>query len=780
MWDSGTTNMASTTQGQRSPDISYAGSALASSTTYYWRIKFSDAAGATGDWSTTTASFILASGSSTPTTATFYATQTGDGELYAGGAGWDTQHDATSGTEDDDSTTASVYAEAAGSYWLARLALPFDTSALPDDATITGATLYVYPTTKWDVDTNGAVRVVQNTTASATSLNADDYDQIGSINDPAAGATDSDITGISTGSYLSIPLNATGLSWISKTGVTKLGLRESHDATDSAPASGLNGIRISTADETGTAQDPKLEITYTTAGGGGGTSTPLNINGMQDISYTYDKLGNITQIVDRSETKSAATTTYAYDDLSRLTSASTTNATTTPYSRTYTYNAIGNISSASDLGNYTYAGTNYANPHAVTSVNGSTYTYDNAGNVTADGVRTNTWDYRNQLTRTVKASTTYRYLYDQGGQRTAYFDGVASTTYPNKYYDVRNNTKTKHIYAGDELVASIEGNGIATTTNTIHLDHLGGTNVVTNVSGAVVQTLAYYPFGVSRVDEKYGTFDESRKYTGHEYDEQTSLYYMNARYQNPSVGRFVSQDPAFWSLPAAVLVNPQKLNSYTYADNNPVTMVDPTGQFGVVGAGIGAVVGAGFGILDAHATGGSYFWGAVKGGAGGAAAGFSGAYVQILAGGSFIAAASIAEDLLSGTKSVNPTDVMYDVRDNIGSSIAAVPYQALKTTSRLGRLLLDGTGMVTGEMVGLGMSVSRNQGAVTLTTPSIVTTPTGGGGSWGSSSSNSGSSNKTSASKGGTSSSSSSGSSSSVNWSAVQTAVKLYYSSGGK
>jgi hypothetical protein len=93
---------------------------------------------------------------------------------------------------------------------------------------------------------------------------------------------------------------------------------ESHDASDTAPASGLNGIRISTADETGTAQDPKLEITYTTSGGGGGTTTPPTVNVIQNLTYTYDKLGNITQIVDSSETKSAATTTYAYDDFSRL------------------------------------------------------------------------------------------------------------------------------------------------------------------------------------------------------------------------------------------------------------------------------------------------------------------------------------------------------------------------------------------------------------------------------------------------------------------------------
>jgi RHS repeat-associated protein len=190
----------------------------------------------------------------------------------------------------------------------------------------------------------------------------------------------------------------------------------------------------------------------------------------------------------------------------------------------------------------------------------------------------------------VKASTTYRYLYDQGGQRTAYYDGIATTTFPSDYYDVRGATTTKHIYAGDELVATIEGNGTATSTYTTHLDHLGGTNVVTNASGTLAQTLAYYPFGVSRVDEKMGGFDSNRKYDGYIADAGTGLYYLQARYDNPTTGRFVSQDPSFLDLgdqsfkqmygqPLQIfLANPQQLNSYSYTNNNPINLKDPDGR----------------------------------------------------------------------------------------------------------------------------------------------------------------------------------------------------------
>jgi len=66
-WNSTKTSIATTTEGNRSPDITYGGSTLASSTTYYWRIKFWDDDDAEGAWSTTTSSFSLAAGSSNAT-----------------------------------------------------------------------------------------------------------------------------------------------------------------------------------------------------------------------------------------------------------------------------------------------------------------------------------------------------------------------------------------------------------------------------------------------------------------------------------------------------------------------------------------------------------------------------------------------------------------------------------------------------------------------------------------------------------------------------------------
>src|SRR5258708_39309325 len=129
----------------------------------------------------------------------------------------------------------------------------------------------------------------------------------------------------------------------------------------------------------------------------------------QDLSYTYDNVGNISQIVDASATDTSKTANYGYDDLYSLTSATITGVATgqTAYTENYGYSSIGNITSKTGQGNYSYDGNigiNYANPHAATSIGSSTLTYDNNGNMlTKSGALPwystgGTWTNRKQLT----------------------------------------------------------------------------------------------------------------------------------------------------------------------------------------------------------------------------------------------------------------------------------------------------------------------------------------------------------------------------------------------
>ena len=88
------------------------------------------------------------------------------------------------------------------------------------------------------------------------------------------------------------------------------------------------------------------------------------------------------------------------------------------------------------------------------------------------------------------------------------------------------------------------------------------------------------------------------RYAGEFYDSETGLYYLRARYYNPYIGRFISED-SYWGEDN----NPLSLNRYTYAHNDPIQYIDPTGYAAVTKAALSAVVvGAIKGIASKIAT----------------------------------------------------------------------------------------------------------------------------------------------------------------------------------
>ena len=308
---------------------------------------------------------------------------------------------------------------------------------------------------------------------------------------------------------------------------------------------------------------------------------------IQALNYAYDSVGNITKIEDYSST-TAKIVNFGYDALYRLSTASTTNASTSHnYLQTWGYNAIGNISTTSAIGDYQYdghTGTNYANPHAATSIGSMTLNYDRNGNLGTTTQGTTqwlyNWDYKNQLTQAASGTATTTYGYDHNGSRVRMaVNGLATTTYPTKNYNVQGATTTKHIYAGGELIAEVIGNGNSTSTYIVHTDHLGGTHVMTNASGTAVATYDYYPYGDQRISS--GSVSEQRRFIGEQYDSGLNLSYLNARYYTGTRGNFLSEDPTFLSLSAKdtqLLSDPQQLNSYSYGRDNPITQKDPTGR----------------------------------------------------------------------------------------------------------------------------------------------------------------------------------------------------------
>jgi len=125
-----------------------------------------------------------------------------------------------------------------------------------------------------------------------------------------------------------------------------------------------------------------------------------------------------------------------------------------------------------------------------------------------------------------------------------------------------------------------------------HSDHLTGSHIETDENGDVIQSLDYYPFGETRTDTQSDVYDNNYKFTGQELDDESGLYYYGARYYDPAIGKFISQDP--WE---GNINEPQTLNKYSYVINNPLKYIDPTGEYlgldDAIAAGTGALIGLG-------------------------------------------------------------------------------------------------------------------------------------------------------------------------------------------
>ncbi len=123
------------------------------------------------------------------------------------------------------------------------------------------------------------------------------------------------------------------------------------------------------------------------------------------------------------------------------------------------------------------------------------------------------------------------------------------------------------------LLSGDTTHGPAVGTYYYHPNHIQSTSVVTDATGNEVTRMAYLPFGEVSQANSTGANTVTAKFTGQDYDDSFGLYYYNARYYDPSIGRFMSADtvvPDAW--------NAQAYNRYSYALNNPINYVDPSGH----------------------------------------------------------------------------------------------------------------------------------------------------------------------------------------------------------
>jgi RHS repeat-associated protein len=296
--------------------------------------------------------------------------------------------------------------------------------------------------------------------------------------------------------------------------------------------------------------------------------------------YTRDANGRRTKVVQAD----GSTVEYAYDAKSRLTVEIYKDAGGNVRRQLgYTYDAVGNRLAVTDsltnsTVNYTYNGNDQ-----MTSDGAHTFAYDANGNTISKTISTSTtryaYDARERLTQVTQPdNSTLTYGYDANGNRVRAVDAGGNVT----NYVVDSTSRTP------QVLVETDGSGrvVASYTYGLELisqrregvdsfylhDALGSTRALTDGSGAVTDSYSYDAFG--ELMSSTGTTVNSFLYTGEQHDVASGLYYLRARYYNPSAGRFISMDPYRGALNA-----PATQHRYAYTQNNPVNATDPTGLY---------------------------------------------------------------------------------------------------------------------------------------------------------------------------------------------------------
>ena len=212
-------------------------------------------------------------------TTTNYDVGSGDGHIQSPWkAAWDDAHDHNGAQATVGGSELKCHSSNWGTFAIGRGVIPIDTSGIPDAATISAATLYLYTEGAEHGDTvspddgYGWVSVVQANLADPTiDPPKTDFDDLPDTNPNPTEACDSgdrlDISSFSDNTWYNIPFNATGIGWINKTGYTELAIREGHDIVDTPGNINSNGeFAYVEFQYSGDANNPYLAVTYTEGG----------------------------------------------------------------------------------------------------------------------------------------------------------------------------------------------------------------------------------------------------------------------------------------------------------------------------------------------------------------------------------------------------------------------------------------------------------------------------------------------------------------------------------
>lgn len=327
-------------------------------------------------------------------------------------------------------------------------------------------------------------------------------------------------------------------------------------------------------------------------------------------NYNYSLGGNLTEKISTESisensniiSQNNELTSYSYDSLNRLVQEQYAKLENSVYvnerSISYNYDESDNrLSKITQIGqsevtsNYQYDSANKLVFETNTNGNEIDYLYDNNGNLisksltndvsNSEQVESYIYDSFNRLSTVQKDNKTFSYVYDGINRR------IEKNSNEKQLKEFWNNGRivfesetteendilvnTNHSYVFDNSLIAVTSEGLLTNL------------AITNIHGDTIKLLSaqtpidtkyqYDAFGIQHsndIPEIYNPYQYNGKYC----DEETEFYYLNARYYNPKIGRFMQEDTYHGNIQSI-----STLNLYNYCGSNPIAYEDPTGHF---------------------------------------------------------------------------------------------------------------------------------------------------------------------------------------------------------
>jgi RHS repeat-associated protein len=333
----------------------------------------------------------------------------------------------------------------------------------------------------------------------------------------------------------------------------------------------------------------------------------VTYNGQATVSYTYDARDQLIRVEDDL---SGAWLTLTYDADGRLTGISRSSGANTAFE----YDAAGRVTAIHDgaLADQVYTLNAEGEPiqvvrtlpldpppavpdlsltfDAAGQISSPGYAYDARGRQTAKPGATFTYDGATRLTQISSDTLTVDLAYNGLGDLRTRTTGGATTTYYHNYalglapiiaepesplsilHSPLSQYKRFYVYTpGGSLLYSLDP--ATGDVRFYHYDRLGSTLFLSNGAGSVTDAYAYDPYG-NPLGHTGGS-DQPFTYVGRygvRWEPVGGLYDMRARHYDPAAARFLSRDPVW-----PTLAEPESLNPYQYANQNPLHYIDPLG-----------------------------------------------------------------------------------------------------------------------------------------------------------------------------------------------------------